>query len=110
MGDRTDSRTDGLRGVRRLATRPILEAGALPGYGPLFNAGLVHHEGRYHLFVRAVREGYRLGEQGGPRFVNYVSDIVVFTSGPRRRSSGHDVHPAGGGRFVAHRCPSRPVG
>ena len=80
MADRRDSTTEGLRGVRRLATRPILEAGALPGYGPLFNAGLVHHEGRYHLFVRAVRDGYRLGEEGGPRFVNYVSDIVVFTS------------------------------
>ena len=27
-----------------------------------------------------MREGYRLGKKGGPRFVNYVSDIVVFTS------------------------------
>ncbi len=80
MADRRDSTTEGSRGVRRLATRPILEAGAIPGYGPLFNAGLVHHEGRYHLFVRAVRDGYRVGEAGGPRFVDYVSDIVVFTS------------------------------
>lgn len=66
--------------VRRLRDRPILEAGDLPGYGPLFNAGLIHHAGVYHLFARAVREGYRLGDGTGPRFVDYVSDIVVFTS------------------------------
>ena len=80
MADRADSTVEATRGVRRLGTRPIVEAGAIPGYGPLFNAGLVHHEGRYHLFVRAVRDGYRIGDDGGPRFVNYVSDIVVFTS------------------------------
>ena len=67
-------------GVRRLRDRPIVEAGAAPGYGPLFNAGVVHHHGAYHLFVRAVRDGYRAGDGTGPRFVDYVSDIVVFTS------------------------------
>jgi len=66
--------------VRRLRHRPIVEAGAVPGYGPLFNAGVLHHAGRYHLFARAVRAGYRLGNGTGPRFVDYVSDIVVFTS------------------------------
>jgi len=68
------------RPVRRLRHRPIVEAGAAPGYGPLFNAGVLRHAGRYHLFARAVREGYRLGDGTGHRFVDYVSDIVVFTS------------------------------
>jgi predicted GH43/DUF377 family glycosyl hydrolase len=67
-------------GVTRLRDRPIVEAGAVPGYGPLFNAGVVHHAGAFHLFVRAVREGYGPGDAGGPRFVDYVSDVVVFTS------------------------------
>jgi len=66
--------------VRRLGDRPIVEAGALAGYGPLFNAGVIHHGGVYHLFTRAVRDGYRLGEGTGSRFVDYLSDIVVFTS------------------------------
>jgi beta-1,2-mannobiose phosphorylase / 1,2-beta-oligomannan phosphorylase len=71
--------------VRRLLDRPILDAGAAAGYGPLFNAGVVHHDGAFHLFVRAVRDGYRRGDGSGPRFVDYVSDIVVFVS-----ADGHD--------------------
>jgi beta-1,2-mannobiose phosphorylase / 1,2-beta-oligomannan phosphorylase len=66
--------------VRRLCDRPIVDAGAAAGYGPLFNAGLVYHSGSYHLFIRAVRDGYRSGDVTGPSFVDYVSDIVVFTS------------------------------
>jgi len=66
--------------VRRLGDRPIVEAGAVHGYGPLFNAGVLHHAGAYHLFVRAVRDCYRPGDGTGARFVDYVSDIVVFTS------------------------------
>ena len=46
------------RPLRRLRDRPIVEAGAVLGYGPLFNAGVLHHAGAYHLFVRAVRDGY----------------------------------------------------
>ncbi|MGD1012035.1 MAG: hypothetical protein ABR925_05840 [Acidimicrobiales bacterium] len=68
------------RVVSRLLGRPILEAGAVAGYGPMFNAGVLHHAGAFHLFVRAVRDGYRLGDGSGPRFVDYVSDILVFTS------------------------------
>ncbi|MGD0984235.1 MAG: hypothetical protein ABSA65_10540 [Acidimicrobiales bacterium] len=68
------------RPVRRLRDRPIVEAGAVRGYGPLFNAGVLHHAGAYHLFVRAVRDRYRAGDGTGQRFVDYVSDIVVFTS------------------------------
>jgi predicted GH43/DUF377 family glycosyl hydrolase len=71
--------------VQRLRDSPIIPAGSVLGYGPLFNAGVVHHEGAFHLFVRAVRDGYRPGGEGGPRFVDYVSDIVVFTS-----VDGHD--------------------
>jgi predicted GH43/DUF377 family glycosyl hydrolase len=71
--------------VRRLRDRPIVDAGAVPGYGPLFNAGLLHHAGAYHLFARAVRNGYRHGDDTGPRFVDYVSDIIVLTS-----ADGHD--------------------
>ncbi len=66
--------------VRRLRDQPIVEAGAVLGYGPLFNAGVLHHAGSYHLFVRAVRDSYRAGDGTGPRFVDYVSDILVFTS------------------------------
>jgi predicted GH43/DUF377 family glycosyl hydrolase len=51
-----------------------------PGYGASFNGGLVHHMGVYHLFVRAVRSGYRRNPGPGARFVDYLSDIVVFTS------------------------------
>lgn len=66
--------------VRRLREQPIVDANSVCGYGPLFNAGLLHHEGVFHLFVRAIRDGYQAGGVGGPRFVDYVSDIVVFTS------------------------------
>jgi beta-1,2-mannobiose phosphorylase / 1,2-beta-oligomannan phosphorylase len=71
--------------VRRLRAHPIVEPGAVVGYGALFNAGVLHHAGAYHLFVRAVRDGYRVGDGTGPRFVDYVSDIVVFTS-----TDGHE--------------------
>jgi predicted GH43/DUF377 family glycosyl hydrolase len=64
----------------RLDDRPIVEAGSVPGYGAVFNAGLLHHAGLYHLFARGVRDGYRLNEGPGPRFLDYVSDILVFTS------------------------------
>ena len=66
--------------VSRLGERPIVEAGAVPGYGPVFNAGVLRHEGIYHLFARAVRSGYRPGDGSGARFLDYVSDIVVLTS------------------------------
>src|ERR1035441_3809266 len=73
------------REVRRLRDRPIVEAGAVLGYGPLFNAGVLHHAGAYHLFVRVVRDGCRPGDATGPHFVVYLSDLVVFTSANGRR-------------------------
>lgn len=66
--------------LRRLRDRPIVDAGAAPGYGPVFNAGVLHHDGMYHLFARAVRPGYRPGSVAGPPYSDYISDIVVFTS------------------------------
>lgn len=69
----------------RLSERPIVAAGSVPGYGPIFNAGVIHHDGCYRLFARGVRDGYRPGDGSGPRFVDYVSDVLVFTS-----LDGHD--------------------
>lgn len=69
------------RAVSRLSDRPVVAAGSVPGYGPIFNAGLVEHDGRFHLFARAVRDTYRRNEDGNnPRFLDYVSDIAVFES------------------------------
>jgi predicted GH43/DUF377 family glycosyl hydrolase len=66
--------------IRRVADAPVVPFGAVSGYGPIFNAGAVHHDGRFHLFARAVRDGYRRNTRSGPRFLDYVSDILVFTS------------------------------
>lgn len=66
--------------VRRLNDRPVVEAGSVPGYGAIFNAGLLYHEGKYHLFARGVRDGYRRNEGSGPRFLDYISDVLVLTS------------------------------
>ena len=79
----------------------MVAAGAVPGYGPIFNAGVIHHDGVFHLFARGVRDGYRRNDGPGPRFLDYVSDMLVFTSGDGRsyefqqvlaRSSAHGVH------------------
>jgi predicted GH43/DUF377 family glycosyl hydrolase len=66
--------------VRRLDARPVVEAGAVPGYGPIFNAGVIVQDGVFHLFARGVREGYTRNPGPGPRFLDYVSDVLVFTS------------------------------
>ncbi|MDH5282147.1 MAG: hypothetical protein OEW52_13560, partial [Thermoleophilia bacterium] len=63
---------------------PIVAAGAVPGYGPIFNAGVIHHDGLFHLFARGVRDGYRRNEGAGPRFLDYSSDVLVFTSSDGR--------------------------
>jgi predicted GH43/DUF377 family glycosyl hydrolase len=58
----------------------------VPGYEAVFNAGLVYHSGKYHMFARAIRRGYRVNPEFlvSPglvdRFLDYVSDIVVLTS------------------------------
>jgi predicted GH43/DUF377 family glycosyl hydrolase len=66
--------------IRRVADRPVVDHGTIPGYGPVFNAGLLHRDGRYHLFARAIRDGYSRNHGEGARFHDYVSDIVVLTS------------------------------
>jgi beta-1,2-mannobiose phosphorylase / 1,2-beta-oligomannan phosphorylase len=66
--------------VRRFGEQPIIEAGAVPGYGPIFNAGAVYHDGRFHLFARGVRDGYQSNPGPGARFLNYFSDVLVFVS------------------------------
>jgi predicted GH43/DUF377 family glycosyl hydrolase len=64
----------------RVSADPIVAAGSVPGYGPIFNAGVVRQEGVFHLFARGVRDGYRRNDGPGARFLDYVSDVLVFTS------------------------------
>ena len=66
--------------VRRVSDVPVIEYGTVEGYGPIFNAGAVFHDGRFHMFARGVRDCYRRNEGPGPRFVDYVSDVLVFVS------------------------------
>lgn len=66
--------------AQRLSTEPIVSADAAPGYGAVFNAGLVHESGRFHLFARGVREGYRPNPWPGARFLDYRSDVLLFES------------------------------
>ncbi len=65
---------------RRLRDTPIVAAESVEGYGAIFNAGVVHHDGRYHLFARGIRSGYRRNTGEGARFIDYLSDVLVFTS------------------------------
>ena len=66
--------------VRRVSDEPVIEYGAVEGYGPIFNAGAIFHDGRFHMFARGVRDCYRRNEGPGPLFVDYVSDILMFVS------------------------------
>jgi predicted GH43/DUF377 family glycosyl hydrolase len=70
--------------VTRLGSDPVVRAGTVPGYGPIFNAGVLRHEGRFFLFARGVRDGYRRNRGAGPRFVNYRSDVLLFSSADGR--------------------------
>ena len=51
---------------------PIVAAGSVAGYGPIFNAGVIRRDEVFHLFARGVRDGYRLNDGPGPRFLDYV--------------------------------------
>ena len=66
--------------VTRVGDEPIIPFGSVPGYGPIFNAGAVFHDGRFHLFARAARDHYRRNSGSGARFLDYVSDLLLFTS------------------------------
>lgn len=75
-----NGRTSPAPAITRLLDRPVVEASSVPGYGAIFNAGLLRHDGVYHLFARGVRDGYVRNQGPGPRFIDYVSDILVFRS------------------------------
>jgi len=81
--------------AQRVSDEPIVSAGSVPGYGPIFNAGVIHHDGRFHLFARGVRDGYRRNTGAGPRFLDYVSDVLVFTSRDGRAYEFQQVLAAG---------------
>jgi predicted GH43/DUF377 family glycosyl hydrolase len=98
-----DNTSSGMPSVApvRISAAPIVAAGSVQGYGPIFNAGVIRHEGVFHLFARGVRDGYRRNDGLGPRFLDYVSDVLVFTSLDGRtyafqqvlaESSPDDVH------------------
>ena len=78
--DPHDAATDASVAPVRVSDAPIVAAGSVPGYGPIFNAGVIRHDGVFHLFARGVRDGYRRNDGPGPRFLDYVSDVLVFTS------------------------------
>ncbi len=67
----------------------------MPGYGPIFNAGVIHHDGRFHLFARGVRDGYRRNDGPGDTFLDYISDVLVFTSTDGRTYSFQQLLAAG---------------
>jgi beta-1,2-mannobiose phosphorylase / 1,2-beta-oligomannan phosphorylase len=84
-----------------VSPQPVIAHGIVEGYGAIFNGGLIHHDGRYHLFARAVRNGYTKNVGIGPRFLDYISDIVMFESvngidysfvGVLARAGDHGVH------------------
>ncbi len=66
--------------ARRLRGSPVVEFAAVAGYGPIFNAGAIWAGGVFHLFARGVRDGYVRNQGEGARFLDYVSDVLVFTS------------------------------
>lgn len=66
--------------VRVTRLGPLLGPGAAPGYAAVFNAGVVRLGDEFHLFARGVREGYRPNPGPGPRFLDYRSDILWFSS------------------------------
>ena len=81
--------------VQRISDAPIVEADSVPGYGPIFNAGVIHQDGRFHLFARGVRASYRRNEGPGDRFLDYISDVLVFTSSDGRCYEFQQVLAAG---------------
>jgi predicted GH43/DUF377 family glycosyl hydrolase len=81
--------------VERISEAPIVEADSVPGYGPIFNAGVIHHDGRFHLFARGVRAGYRRNNGPGDRFLDYISDVLVFASSDGRRYEFQQVLASG---------------
>ena len=80
--------------VQHISDEPIVAADSVPAYGPIFNAGVIHHDGRFHLFARGVRAGYRRNDGPGDTFLDYISDVLVFTSSDGRRYEFQQVFAA----------------
>jgi hypothetical protein len=40
--------------VQHISDEPVVSADSVPGYGPIFNAGVIHQDGRFHLFARGA--------------------------------------------------------
>ncbi len=95
MGSSFDYAGDTPVSVQRISDEPIVAAGSMPGYGPIFNAGVIHHDGRFHLFARGVRAGYRRNDGPGGRFLDYISDVLMFTSSDGRCYEFQQVLAAG---------------
>ncbi len=91
--------------VTRVADEPVVKADSVPGYGPIFNAGAVHHDGRFHLFARAVRDGYERNNGQGDLFLDYISDVLVFTSHDGLRYEFQQVLAAGAGDVHSYEDP-----
>jgi predicted GH43/DUF377 family glycosyl hydrolase len=66
--------------VRRVRDQPVVDFGSVDGYGPIFNAGAMYQDGRFHLFARGVHDRYRRNQGAGARFLDYISDVLVFVS------------------------------
>ena len=81
--------------VERISDEPIVEANSVSGYGPIFNAGVIHQDGRFHLFARGVRAGYRRNDGPGDLFLDYISDVLVFTSSDGRHYEFQQVLASG---------------
>jgi len=81
--------------VERISEQPIVRADSVAGYGSIFNAGVIHHDGRFHLFARGVRTGSRRNEGSGDRFLDYISDVLVFTSSDGGRYEFQQVLASG---------------
>jgi hypothetical protein len=95
MGSRFDYAGATPVAVQRISDEPIVAADSVAGYGPIFNAGVIHHDGRFNLFARGVRAGYRCNDGPGDRFLDYISDVLVFTSSDGSRYEFQQVLAAG---------------
>jgi predicted GH43/DUF377 family glycosyl hydrolase len=69
--------------AHRLTDFPVVAAESVPGYGAIFNAGVIMEDGVFSMLARGVRDSYRENPDksaGQPRFLDYVSDILLLTS------------------------------
>ena len=60
--------------LRRVSEEPIVAHDAVPGYGAIFNAGVIHHEGILHLFARWLQDQ----PTGADTLFNLLSGEITF--------------------------------